>query len=95
MPEDYDALPLKEAVASLPTELRDVILLRFFSDYSLAQTAEVLSIPRGTVSSRQQKALQLLRLQLAEPETAESPGSIGAPAPKLRKPRTNRREELD
>lgn len=66
--EDYDSLPLKDAIAALPKELREVVLLRFFGDCTLAQTAEILEIPRGTVSSRQQRALALLRLVLQEEE---------------------------
>lgn len=63
---DYDALPLKEAVAHLPDELRSVVILRYFLDYTLTQTAEILEIPQGTVVTRQRRALQLLKLELAE-----------------------------
>ena len=63
---DYDALPLRDAVARLPLELRAVVVLRYFSGYTLAETAEILSLPAGTVSTRQRKALALLRLELCE-----------------------------
>ena len=49
--EHMDALSLREAVRALPEELRSVI---------------VLEIPRGTVSSRQRRALELLRLDLTD-----------------------------
>ena len=49
---DYDALPLRDAVARLPQELRAVVVLRYFSGYTLAETAEILSLPAGTVSTR-------------------------------------------
>lgn len=62
----YDALPLREAVGKLPEELRCVIILRYFTGYTLAETAESLKIPQGTVVTRQRKALQLLRLELGE-----------------------------
>lgn len=65
---DYDALPLREAVARLPQELRQVIALRYFGDLTLAETARALSIPQGTVVTRQRKALALLRLELEEGE---------------------------
>lgn len=68
MEEDYDALPLKEAIGKLPEELQDVIILRYFSDYTLAQTAESLEIPQGTVVTRQRRALGLLKLELLEGE---------------------------
>lgn len=64
--EVYDALPLKEAVRRLPKELRAVVILRYFQGLTLAETAEALSIPAGTVSTRQRKALSLLKLELTE-----------------------------
>lgn len=60
----FDDLPLKQAVAQLPAELKNVVILRFFAGYSQAETAEILSIPQGTVGTRQQRALRLLRLEL-------------------------------
>lgn len=64
--ETFDNLPLQEAVQRLPGELKDVVILRFFSGYSQAETAQALEIPQGTVATRQRKALQLLRLELEE-----------------------------
>lgn len=64
--ESYDHLPLKEAIGRLPKELKDVIILRYFSGFTLAETAQMLKIPQGTAASRQRKALQLLRLELDE-----------------------------
>ena len=64
--EAFDALPLKEAVARLPGELRDVVILRFFAGYTLQETADALVIPRGTAATRQRRALALLRLELEE-----------------------------
>ena len=61
-----DALPLKEALLRLPGELKDVILLRYFSGFTLAQTAQSLDLPQGTVVTRQRRALRLLRLELAD-----------------------------
>lgn len=63
---DYDALPLREAVARLPQELRQVIALRYFGNLTLAETARALNIPQGTVVTRQRRALALLRLELEE-----------------------------
>lgn len=65
-PDAYDALPLKEAIRCLPEELRAVIVLRFFSGYTQAETADALGIPQGTVATRQRRALALLRLELRE-----------------------------
>jgi RNA polymerase sigma-70 factor (ECF subfamily) len=62
----YDTLPLKEAIHRLPENLKAIIILRYFSDYTLAETANALQIPQGTVVTRQRKALKLLRLELEE-----------------------------
>ena len=67
--EDYDALPLKEALSKLPPQLKEVVILRYFAGYTLEETAAALEIPRGTVATRQRKALQLLRLELSEEVT--------------------------
>lgn len=64
--DGYDALPLKEAIGKLPEKLRIVIILRYFSDYTLLQTAESLKILQGTVVTRQRRALELLKLELLE-----------------------------
>ena len=67
-PDEYDSLPLKEAIRRLPEELKLVVILRFFSGYTQVETAEALQIPQGTVATRQRRALQLLRLELGEEE---------------------------
>jgi len=64
--EDFDHLPLQDAIRRLPKELREIIILRYFSGYTQAETAEALEIPQGTVATRQRRALQLLRLELEE-----------------------------
>lgn len=64
--EDYDSLPLKEAIRKLPRELKEVVILRYFAGYTLAETAEALQIPPGTAATRQRRALRLLRLELEE-----------------------------
>lgn len=64
--EQFDALPLKEALRRLPRDLREVVVLRYFTGLTLEETARTLDIPRGTVSTRQKKALTLLRLELTD-----------------------------
>jgi RNA polymerase sigma-70 factor (ECF subfamily) len=64
-----DDLPdpeLLSAVERLPLEYRSVIVARFFLDWSIEQTAEALSIPEGTVKTRQSRALSRLRRRLGE-----------------------------
>lgn len=64
--EEFDALPLKEAIRKLPKDLKEVVILRYFTGYTLAETAETLRIPLGTAATRQRKALKLLKLELSE-----------------------------
>lgn len=67
-PDAYDHLPLKEAIGHLPEALRTVVILRYFTGYTQAETAAALGIPQGTVATRQRRALELLRLELGEEE---------------------------
>ena len=64
--EDPDHLPLRAAVQALPEQLKAVILLRYFFDCTLRETAELLRMPRSTVHTREKKALKLLKLELSE-----------------------------
>lgn len=70
--EAFDALPLKEAIRRLPAQLRVVIILRYFTGLTLEETAAALDLPRGTVSTRQRKALALLKLDLTADEEGAS-----------------------
>lgn len=70
--EQFEALPLKEALRRLPQELHEVIVLRYFAGYTLEETARALDIPRGTVTTRQKKALSLLRLELTTDEKEDA-----------------------
>ena len=56
------------ALSSLSTELRMVVVLRYWGDLSLAEIADRLGIPIGTVKSRHHAALQNLRRRI-EPAT--------------------------
>ena len=69
--KEIDSLPLKEAVRHLPRELMEVVILRYFAGYTLAETAKTLGIPQGTVATRQRRALGLLKLELLEEEVHE------------------------
>ena len=71
-----DAERVRNAVAALPEEHRQVIELRFFADAKLDDIAAVMDIPLGTVKSRLHNGLEKLRqLNLAVnlfSETGES-----------------------
>ena len=54
------------ALAALPAEKREIIVLRDFHDLSYADIAQVLGIPIGTVMSRLHGARRRLRARLEE-----------------------------
>lgn len=51
-------------VKELSHKLQEVIVLRYYQDYSLETIAEVLDLPIGTVKSRHHAALKKLRLHM-------------------------------
>ncbi len=52
------------ALSSLSQELRMVVVLRYWGELSLAEIADRLHIPVGTVKSRHHAALQVLRRRI-------------------------------
>lgn len=62
----FDSLPLKDAIMRLPRELKEPVILRYFADYTVSQTAKALKIPQGTAATRIRRALKLLNLDLSE-----------------------------
>lgn len=52
---------LREAVAQLPEEFREVIVLRDIQDLSYKEISDVLGVPEGTVMSRLHRARQRLQ----------------------------------
>src|ERR1700743_3174206 len=55
-----DRQALEQALGELPEMQREVLVLRFFFDFSVAQTAEALEIPEGTVKSSAHRGLEQL-----------------------------------
>ncbi|MGP3980828.1 SigE family RNA polymerase sigma factor [Streptomyces sp. KR80] len=59
---------LAAAVRALPARQRAVVVLRYFEDLSVEDTAAVLGCAPGTVKSQAAKALRSLRAVLRTPE---------------------------
>ena len=55
------------ALNRLPAEQREVLVLRFYADLSVAETAAATGASAGTVKSRTSRALARMRDLLAEP----------------------------
>jgi len=61
-----DALDLQAALVRLPRRQRATVLLRFWLDMSVTQTADALGCSEGTVKSQTARALTALREQLGD-----------------------------
>jgi len=55
------AADLRRALDQLPSEQREVIVLRVYLDLSVEETARILKVATGTVKSRLSRALEALR----------------------------------
>jgi RNA polymerase sigma-70 factor (sigma-E family) len=55
------ALAVREAVASLPRRQRTALVLRYYLDLSLAETARLMDCSEGTVKAATHKAVASLR----------------------------------
>jgi RNA polymerase sigma-70 factor (ECF subfamily) len=60
-----DQEQVRQAISQLPSEFREIILLREFEDLSYQEIADVLNCPIGTVMSRLGRARAKLRLLLS------------------------------
>lgn len=70
-PDEADRLAVQAAVADLPERQRSALVLRFYADLSVAQTAEALGCAEGTVKSLTSKAVDGLRRRLHDDTLVE------------------------
>lgn len=56
---------VRRAVLALPEKYRETVLMFYFEEKDLAETARVLDIPEGTVKARLHRARELLRRRCA------------------------------
>lgn len=66
--EDFEVRAVWNVVKNLDAGHRQVIALRYLADLSVAEIADQLGIPQGTVKSRINRALANLRRNLKEDE---------------------------
>jgi RNA polymerase sigma-70 factor, ECF subfamily len=55
-----------DALASLPHDFRDVVVLVDLGEFSYAEAAQILDVPIGTVMSRLHRGRRILKQKLAE-----------------------------
>lgn len=68
--EDLEQMRL--AIAALPDESREIILLRWYDQLSYEEMAQVLEIPVGTVRSRLHNSVKKLRMIMLPKENISS-----------------------
>lgn len=64
--DEYDDGAVLTEVMRLPAKLREVILLRYYQDMTIRETADALHLATSTVKDRQQKANAILHSRLKE-----------------------------
>ncbi len=68
LPGQVDGETIRAALATLPTGMRTVIVLRHWLDLSVGRTADLMNCSEGTVKSQTAKAVARLRGLLAASE---------------------------
>jgi RNA polymerase sigma-70 factor (sigma-E family) len=71
-------LAVMDALATLPPKARAVVVLRYWEDLSVEQTAAILGCSAGTVKSQSARGLDKLRSLLGE--------DTGEPEPEVQRP---------
>ncbi|WP_328477255.1 SigE family RNA polymerase sigma factor [Actinoplanes sp. NBC_00393] len=66
-----DRVMLLTALARVPARQRAVLVLRYWQDLSVEETAAALGCSPGTVKSQAARGLEALRALIAQPATAE------------------------
>ena len=62
--DDHSELEFTQMIESLQPELREIISLKYYSGYTLHEISKILNVPEGTVKSRLNRALNVLRLEV-------------------------------
>ena len=64
--DEHHKLDFEAMIGSLPPELRKIISLKYYSEFTLEEISRILKIPVGTIKSRLNRALNRLRLEIEE-----------------------------
>jgi RNA polymerase sigma-70 factor (sigma-E family) len=70
-PNSADRVAVRAAVAALPDRQRTAVVLRYFADLSVRDTAAAMRCAEGTVAAHCHKAMRTLEQALGEPLEGE------------------------
>ena len=76
-PDHENAIDMRTAVAALPPRQRAVLVLRYFCDLNVDQSAQALGCTPGTVKSQTAKALSTLRQEIGPGYDVTAPSQPG------------------
>lgn len=78
-PDGADTAAVRQAVVRLPQRQRTALVLRYYAGLSVAETADELDCPKGTVTSLTSRAVAALRdelgIELEEPTPLHTEGA--------------------
>lgn len=78
-----DSILVSRALGRLPAEQRDTFALYYLQEFTVAEVAELLEVPMGTVKSRLFAARQTLRHLLQEADAPAAPEILADAEPRL------------
>ena len=81
--DDPRAEDVLRALQELPARMRAVVVLRYFHELSVAETAQAMTCSQGTVKSQTARALDKLRRQLGTDLEIDDAGPPATPTPTL------------
>lgn len=74
--DKYEDVDVKRVISKLDKDLKQLVLLYYFEDFSVKEISEILKIPAGTVKSRLYRAREVLKNELLETENYVEGGEL-------------------
>jgi len=64
--DSHSEFEFHQMIDSLQPEYREIVSLKYYSGYTLKEISRILNIPEGTVKSRLNRALNILRMEVMD-----------------------------